>query len=56
MKSLLIRNAQLVNEGKIFFADVFIKNGIIQKIDTNGIINADTGLRTQKLRIIRRYL
>ncbi len=37
MPSLLIRNAKLVNEGKIFHADVFIKNGIIEKLDTNGI-------------------
>ena len=37
MSTLLIRNARLVNEGKIYFADVFIKNNIIEKIDTNGI-------------------
>jgi dihydroorotase len=37
MSNILIRNAKLVNEGKIFHADVLIKNGIIEKIDTNGI-------------------
>ncbi|MFN5886058.1 MAG: dihydroorotase [Bacteroidota bacterium] len=37
MSSILIRNAKLVNENKIFHADVFIKNGFIEKIDTNGI-------------------
>lgn len=37
MSSILIRNARLVNENKIFHADVFIKNGFIEKIDTNGI-------------------
>src|SRR5688572_1437972 len=37
MSTLLIRNAQLINEGRIYHADVFIKNGIIEKIDTNGI-------------------
>lgn len=37
MSTILIRNAKLVNEGKIFHADVLIKNGIIEKIDTNGI-------------------
>ncbi len=37
MSTLLIRNAKLVNEGKTYFADVFIKNNIIEKIDTNGI-------------------
>lgn len=37
MQSILIRNATLVNEGKIFGADVLIKNGFIEKIDTNAI-------------------
>jgi dihydroorotase len=37
MSTLLIRNAKLVNEGKVFHADVLIKNGFIEKIDTNGI-------------------
>jgi dihydroorotase len=37
MSSILIRNAKLVNENKIFHADVLIKNGFIEKIDTNGI-------------------
>jgi dihydroorotase len=40
MGTLLIRNAQLVNEGKVYHADVLIKNGIIEKIDTNGIAMA----------------
>ncbi len=37
MSTLLIRNAKLVNEGKVFYADVLIKNNFIEKIDTNGI-------------------
>jgi len=37
MSTILIRNAKLVNEGKTFRADVFIRNGFIEKIDTNGI-------------------
>ncbi|MES2689832.1 MAG: dihydroorotase, partial [Bacteroidota bacterium] len=37
MSTLLIRNAKLVNEGKTYFADVYIKNKVIEKIDTNGI-------------------
>ena len=35
MKSFLIKNAQIVNEGKIFAADVFIKNQRIEKIAAN---------------------
>jgi dihydroorotase len=37
MGTLLIRIAQLVNEGKIYHADVLIKDKWIEKIDTNGI-------------------
>jgi dihydroorotase len=37
MQTILIKNATLVNEGKIFGADVLIKNGFIEKIDTNAI-------------------
>ena len=37
MSTLLIRNAKLINEGKTYFADVFIRNQFIEKIDTNGI-------------------
>lgn len=40
MSTILIRNAQLVNEGRVYFADVFIKNGFIEKIDENGIAMA----------------
>ena len=32
-KTILIKQATLVNEGKQYIADVFIKDGIIQKID-----------------------
>lgn len=37
MNTILIRNAKVVNEGFIYHADIFIKNGIIEKIDRNGI-------------------
>ena len=32
MKSILITNAQLVNEGKTFSADILIKDRLIQKV------------------------
>lgn len=42
MSTILIKNATLINEGRSYFADVYIKNGFIEKIDTNGIaIQAD---------------
>ncbi len=34
MKKILIKNAQIVNEGKTFPADVLLKNGRIEKIDS----------------------
>lgn len=50
MSTLLIRNAKLVNEGKTYHADVFIKNGFIEKIDTNGIaMNADRVINAEGL-------
>lgn len=52
MPTLLIRNAQLVNEGKIYHADVYIKNGIIEKLDTNGIsMQADETIDAQGLHL-----
>lgn len=41
-KTTLIRNATIVNDGEIFTADVFIKDGFIDKINKSGIeISAD---------------
>lgn len=43
MKTILILNAQVVNEGTIQSADVFVKNGLIEKIDSNlSGLTADT--------------
>jgi len=39
MANYIIRNAQLVNEGKIFNADVLIKNDRIERIDTGFGVN-----------------
>ncbi len=41
MNSTLIRNALLINEGKIFLADVFIQNGLIAQIGQSLDIQAD---------------
>ncbi len=35
MSTYLLKNAKIVNEGKIFISDVLIKNEIIEKIDQN---------------------
>jgi len=41
MNSTLIRNALLINEGKIFLADVFIQNGLIAQIGQSLEVQAD---------------
>ena len=41
MNSTLIRNALLINEGKIFLADVFIQNGLIAQIGLSLDVQAD---------------
>ncbi len=40
MKSILILNANIVNEGSIYTADVYIKDGFIEKIASNLSANA----------------
>ena len=53
MSAVLIRNARLVNEGRIYFADVYIKNNFIEKIDTNGIaMHADTIINAEGLYLL----
>jgi len=44
MNSTLIRNALLINEGKIFLADVFIQNGLIVQIGQSLDIQADESI------------
>lgn len=41
MSSIIIKDAHVVNEGKIQVQDIFIKNGRIEKIDTSINVNAD---------------
>lgn len=49
----IIHTGILLNQHEIIHASGKVR---IDKIDTEGIVNADTGLRTQKLRIIKRYV
>lgn len=44
MSSTLIRNALLINEGKIFLADVFIQNGLIAQIGQSLDVQADESI------------
>jgi dihydroorotase len=52
MSSLLILNGTIVNENQIFEADIFVNNGIIEKIDTNlQHMNADKTIDAEGLHI-----
>jgi dihydroorotase len=49
MASILIKSATLVNEGKIFISDVFVKNGIIKQIGTSLNMPADQEINAEGL-------
>ncbi len=48
----LIKNAQLVNEGRIYKADVLIKNQIIKKIASKITIDSDTIIDAEGLHLL----
>jgi dihydroorotase len=53
MKTTLIKNAKLVNEGEIYHADVYIKGAFIEKIERQGIaMAADTVIDAQGLYLL----
>ncbi|MCI5082689.1 MAG: dihydroorotase, partial [Saprospiraceae bacterium] len=47
MKSILIKNGTLVNEGKQQTADILIKNGRIERIDAQIDAHADVELNAE---------
>lgn len=52
MSSLLIKNAQVVNEGKIESLDLFIKNGRIEKIGKQIDLHADSEINAEGLHLL----
>lgn len=52
MKSIIIKNAQIINEGTIFNSDVLIKNGRIERIDNQIDANADVVLNGEGKHLI----
>ena len=52
MPSTLIRSATIVNEGKQFVADVFIKDGIIERIGASVDIKADQEINAEGLHLL----
>ena len=51
MSSALIKSATLVNEGKLFVADVFIRNGFIEKIAPQLDLKADREINAEGLHL-----
>ncbi len=47
MKSIIIKNAQIVNRGKITNGDILIKNGFIEKIASSINISADIEINAE---------
>jgi dihydroorotase len=52
MNTILIKDAALVNEGRIFHADVFIKNGFIEKIAPSIDVQADIEINALGLHLL----
>lgn len=52
MSSLLIKNAQVVNEGKIEALDLFVKNGRIEKIGAQLDLLADREINAEGLHLL----
>lgn len=51
MKSILIKGASLVNEGRVFIADVYIKDGLITEIATTIDKTADQEINAEGLHL-----
>lgn len=52
MSTILIKQAEIINEGKRFIADVFIKNGIIDKIGSLNTTIADQTIDAKGLLLL----
>jgi len=51
MATILIKSATIVNEGKIFVSDVFVKNGIIEQIGSSLNLSADQEINAEGLHL-----
>ena len=51
MPSILIKSATIVNEGRLFSADILIKDGLIEKIGTNLADTADKEINAEGLHL-----
>lgn len=51
MSSLIIKSATIVNEGRTFIGDVFVKNGLIEQIGSSLNISADKEINAEGLHL-----
>ena len=52
MSSILIKSATIVNENKQFIADILVKDGLIERIDSHIDINADEIINAEGLHLL----
>jgi dihydroorotase len=52
MPTTLIKSATIVNEGKQIVADLLIKNGFIERIDSHIDVNADNVISAEGLHLL----
>jgi len=52
MRTILVKSATIVNENKQIVADVFVKNGLIERIDTQIDVRADTEINGEGLHLL----
>jgi len=51
MSSIIIKSATIVNEGRTFIGDVFVKNGLIEQIGSSLNISADKEINAEGLHL-----
>ncbi|UEG51502.1 dihydroorotase [Mucilaginibacter daejeonensis] len=52
MSSILIKQANVVNEGRQFVADVLVNNGLIERVDSHIDVKADTEIDAEGLHLL----
>jgi dihydroorotase len=51
MSAILIKSATIVNENKLLIADILVKDGLIERIDSNITVNADEVIDAEGLHL-----
>jgi dihydroorotase len=56
MSSIIIKSATIVNEGRTFIGDVFVKNGLIEQIGSSLNISADKEINAEGLHLFPGFI